>query len=519
MKVVSPDVMSKMDKATIEEVKIPGIVLMENAGREVADVVVYLWKQSKNYTKKVSIICGKGNNGGDGFVAARHLINNGFDVNVMLLASADEVKGDAKVNLNILKNINADIKYILNKDDIKDISAKCRDSFVIIDAILGTGLKGNVRGIASTAISVINRLNVPVLAVDIPSGVCGNTGKILGKAVKAHTTVTMALPKLGLTLYPGAAYVGKLIIGDIGMPDVIKDKALSAGEIIEKGNVSRCFKPYSQDAHKGTFGRVFVLAGSSGMSGAAYLTGMAAAKSGAGLVTVGTPSSLQDILAAKSTEIMTMGLCETKNRTLSIKALEKALDFAEKCDSVAIGPGLSQDKDTQKFVWEFIKRCKTPMVVDADGINALAKKTEILRDTLTPVVITPHPGEMARLLSTSLQKIQEDRVKSVKLAAKKFLCTAVLKGASTLIATVHDELYINPTGNPGMATGGSGDVLTGIIAAFLARGMAPYEAAIAGAYIHGLAGDFASKDTREISLLAGDLINFLPEAFKNTVIN
>lgn len=517
MKVVSPEVMSKMDKATIEKIGIPGIALMENAGREVADTIINFWKQNNSNIKKVSIICGKGNNGGDGFVIARHLINNGFDVKVILLATADEVKGDAKINLNILKNINADIKYILNEDDIRNLSDYCQDSFAIVDAIFGTGLRGKVRGIASSVISIINSLNIPVIAVDIPSGVCGKTGKILGEAVKAHITVTMALPKAGLVLYPGAEYVGKLIIGDIGMSNDIKNKALGVGEIVEKENVRRYFKPYSQDSHKGTFGRVFVLAGSSGMSGAAYLTGMAAAKSGAGLVTVGTPSSLQDILAAKSTEIMTLGLCETKNRTLSTKALEKALDFAKKCDSVAIGPGLSQDKDTQRFVWEFIKNCKTPMVVDADAINALAKKPEILKDTLATVVITPHPGEMARLLLTSLQEIQEDRVKSVKCAAKEFSCTAVLKGAATLIATAHDKLYINPTGNPGMATGGSGDVLTGIIAALLARGMTTCEAAIAGVYIHGLAGDLSSRITGEISLVAGNLIDFLPGAFKKII--
>lgn len=513
MKVVTPDMMGKMDKITIEEFGIPGIVLMENAGREVANTIIDLWRNNKCDNKKVTIICGKGNNGGDGFVAARYLINNGFDVRVVLLAPPEEVKGDAKVNLDILTNINADIKYILREADIKDIFNFCCESFIIVDAIFGTGLRGKIRGLASDIIFAINKVNVPKLAVDIPSGVCGSTGKILGDAVKSHWTVTMALPKIGLTLYPGAEYVGNLIVGNIGMPNQVKNEAISAGELVEGKDVAYFFKQYPRDAHKGTFGRVFVLAGSSGMSGAACLAGEAAIKSGAGLVTVGTPNSIQDILATKSTEIMTLGLRETKNRTLSIDALDEALDFAERCDSVAIGPGLSQEEGTQRFVLEFVKRCKAPMVIDADALNALARDLKVIENAKVPVIITPHPGEMARLLSTSLQKVQEDRVRFAKFAAKKFSCTAVLKGAATLTATANNELFINSTGNPGMATGGSGDVLTGVIAAFLARGLKPWQAAVAGVYIHGLAGDLASKNIGEISLTAGDLIDFLPGAF------
>lgn len=514
MKVVTPDIMGKMDKSTIEEYGVPGIVLMENAGREVANVIIDLWRKSKCDNKKIAVICGKGNNGGDGFVAARHLINNGFDVKVVILSSPEKIKGDARVNLDILLNIGADIKYILKEADIEKIYYFCCKSFIIVDAIFGTGLKGNIRGVASKVISTINEIKVPKLAVDIPSGVCGNTGRILGDAIKAQWTVTMALPKIGLTLYPGAEHVGKLITADIGMPNNVINKAISAGELVEKEMVTKFFKPYPQDAHKGIFGRVFILAGSSGMTGAACLAGEAAIKSGAGLVTIGSPLSVQDVIATKTTEVMTLGLSETKNRTLSIDALDKSLDFADKCDSVAIGPGLSREKDTQRFVLEFIKRCKTPMVIDADALNALAKDPEVIKDAQSPVIITPHPGEMSRLLSTSLQEIQQNRVKSAKLAAKRFLCTVVLKGAATLISTTDNEIFINSTGNPGMATGGSGDVLTGIIAALLARGLEPEQAAIAGVYIHGLAGDLSAEEIGEISLTAGDLIAFLSKAFK-----
>lgn len=515
MKVVSPSTMRQMDKIAIEEFKIPGVILMENAGIKVAQAVKNMWKAAKNgVSRKVVFFCGKGNNGGDGFVAARHLVNMGFEASVFIIADPDSITGDAAINLEIIKNLDIAIKVIKEEADLGEAKDLAKGAFVLVDAIFGTGLKGQVRGIAKSVIEIINQLEIPVISVDIPSGICGSTGKVLGAAVKAHQTVTLALPKTGLLLYPGAEYVGELITADISMPTKLVKSIDAEAELLDAEWVRQCFKAFPADAHKGTFGRVFIIAGSVGMTGAAALAATAAVRSGAGLVTIGIPEGLNDILEVKVTEAMTLPLPETPSGSLGKRAKEKSLDFAGKCDAVVLGPGLSTNPETVEFVRGFIAECSVPMIVDADGLNALAEYPDIFKEAKAPIVITPHPGEMARLLSTSVSDVQEDRIWAVKTAAKKFGCTAVLKGARSLIATTDGKLIINPTGNAGMATGGSGDVLAGMIGAFLARGMKPYEAAAAGIYLHGLAGDLAAKKQGQICLAASDIIDFLPKAFK-----
>lgn len=290
----------------------------------------------------------------------------------------------------------------------------------------------------------------------------------------------------------------------------------SQGKTITDSLIRPFFKPYPKDAHKGDFGRVFIIAGSAGMTGAAVLAGLSALRSGAGLVTVGIPESLNDILEIKLTEAMTLPLPEGPKRSFGENALTPALDFASKCDVIALGPGLSLGEETRHFVKDFIQNCDKPMVIDADALSALATRPAILTNARGPKIITPHTGEMARLLSTDQKGIQRDRVGAAKKAVEKFGCIAVLKGAGTLVCNL-DSIWVNTTGNPGMATGGSGDVLTGIITGFMARGMEPIEAALAGAYIHGLAGDLAAKEKGEISLIAGDIIEFLPTAIKRVL--
>jgi len=324
-----------------------------------------------------------------------------------------------------------------------------------------------------------------------------------------------------LLLYPGAEYVGELIIADIGMPallmkliETVDDEA----DLLDERWVKKCFKPFPPDAHKGNFGRLFIIAGSVGMTGAAALAATAGVRSGAGLVTIGIPHSLNDILEVKVTEAMTLPLPETSNRSLGVGAADKALNFANKCDAVVLGPGLSTNGETKEFVRRFIAECTVPLVVDADGLNTIAEFPAVLKEAKAPVIITPHPGEMARLLSTSVAEVQADRIGIVKKAAGEFGCTCVLKGARTLIATSDGKLMINPTGNAGMATGGSGDVLSGMIGAFLARGMKVHDAAGAGVYLHGLAGDLAAQEKGQICLAASDIIDFLPEAFKKTKV-
>jgi len=507
--------MRQADLTAIERYKVPGMVLMENAGRGVAEAVKKAYAgQNKDSNKKVIIICGKGNNGGDGFVVARHLVNDGFDVKVFILALENEIKGDALTNLEIIKEMRIPIKTVTTDEDLNTMAMECCNASVLVDAIFGTGIKGEIQGIAREAIQIINNSQNYVIAVDIPSGISGQTGKLLGVAVKADETVTMAAPKTGIILYPGAYYAGRVTVADIGMPREILDSLEPEAFFTEKDDVSLLFKPCLPTAHKGDFGRVFIIAGSQGMTGAAALSAMAAVRSGAGLVTVGIPESLLDILEVKLTEAMTKPLPQTPLRTLSIDALDLALEFASKCDAVALGPGLSTHEETKEFVKQFIMNCPKPMVVDADAINALAENPDILAAVPAPVVITPHPGEMARLLKLSVAEIEEDRIAAARRGVNLWHCAVLLKGARTLIASPGGRLWINSTGNPGMATGGSGDVLTGIIAAFIARGMATQEAAIAGAYIHGLAGDLAAKEKGHISLAAGDIIRFLPEAFR-----
>lgn len=517
MKVVSPLTMRKMDQMAIEEYKILGAVLMENAGREVALAVKDFYKRKSGgklqEKAKIVVFCGKGNNGGDGFVAARHLSNMGFSTFIYLIANPEDITGDAGLNLGIVEEMKLPIEIIDKSSDLSSIKEKIKDSSVIIDAIFGTGLKGEVKGIARDVIELINSLEVPTIAVDIPSGISGESGKVLGAAVKAEETVTMGALKIGLLLYPGAEYAGNIKIADIGMPKIVEESIEAEAELLEGKWVASCFKDYPPDAHKGTFGKVFIIAGSQGMTGAAALSAEAAVRSGAGLVTVGVPKSLDDILETKLTEAMKLPLAETPEHSLSPEALNTALDFASRCSAVVLGPGISQKIETKRFVNQFILKCSVPIVIDADGLNALADNPDILKDISVPVIITPHPGEMGRLLDMTSAQIQEDRIGAAKTAAKRFGCVAVLKGARTLIAKPDGKFFINPTGNPGMATGGSGDVLSGMIGAFLARGMKPHEAAASAVYLHGLAGDFAAFDKTEICLSAGDIVNYLYKAF------
>ncbi|GAQ25254.1 MULTISPECIES: bifunctional ADP-dependent NAD(P)H-hydrate dehydratase/NAD(P)H-hydrate epimerase [Tepidanaerobacter] len=517
MKVVSPVTMRKMDQMAIEEYKVPGAILMENAGREVALAAKNLFERKNSGMSankaKIAVFCGKGNNGGDGFVAARHLSNMGFGTTIYLIANPEDIIGDAGLNLKIVEEMELPIEIIGKSSDLSSIEEKIKESSIIIDAIFGTGLKGEVKGIARDVIELINSLKIPVIAVDIPSGISGESGKVLGTAIKAEETVTMGALKTGLLLYPGAEYAGNIKIADIGMPKIVEESIEAEAELLEDKWVASCFKAYPPDAHKGTFGKVFIIAGSQGMTGAAALSATAAVRSGAGLVTVGIPKSLDDILETKLTEAMKLPLAETSDRCLSLDALNTAIEFASTCNAVVLGPGISQKNETKKFVQQFILKCPVPIVIDADGLNALADNPDILKDISAPVIITPHPGEMGRLLNMTSAQIQEDRIGAARTAAKRFGCVAVLKGARTLIATPSNELFINPTGNPGMATGGSGDVLSGMIGAFLARGMEPHEAAASAVYLHGLAGDFAALDKTEIYLSAGDIINYLYKAF------
>lgn len=504
VKVSTAEQMREFDRLAVEEFGIPSIVLMENAGRHVADAVRTLLCDS---TGRVAIIAGKGNNGGDSFVAARHLRDEGVRVSVLLLCNPADVKGDARINLDILLRTGTSITPVKSPDDLR---LHFLESDLLVDAIFGTGLRGDITGLTAEVIELMNSSHRPIVSVDLPSGLDADTGKVWGTCIDASQTVTFALPKLGLVTYPGASKVGELIVGEIGIPHELYDSldiTLTGADWVAARIPER-----SQTAHKGIFGTVAVIAGSSGLTGAAAMAAESAMRVGVGLCTIGVPESLQDLMAVKLTEAMTKGLPETPARSVSPDALEPALDLCEKATAVVLGCGLSTDESTQEFVKEFIRVERKPMVIDADALNCLACHPEVLSGDHGEIILTPHPGEMARLLGTTNDDVQSNRLYAVREAATRFRCVVVLKGSGTLVADPSGRVFINPTGNPGLSTGGTGDVLAGAIGGLLAQRLTPFDAAVCGAFIHGLAGDITASEIGMAGLIAGDVIQALPKA-------
>lgn len=506
-KLATSEEMRELDRRAEQEFGVPSIVLMENAGRGVYEAVAHLIGNVQG--KHVAVVAGRGNNGGDGFVAARHLRDAGAQVKVLLLANPSEVTGDARINLDILLKTGLPVQPISVSDNLTAELAHCD---VIIDSIFGTGIRGEVTGLPAEAIRAINSSNRPVVSVDIPSGLDANTGRILGNCVQAHCTVTFALPKIGLVTYPGATCVGKLTVQDIGIPHSLYE-TISVELSSEKWVASK-LPNRPPDAHKGSFGTTIVIGGSSGMIGAAVLAGESALRCGTGLSITAVPASLQDVAAAKLTEVMTRPLPETETRAISSNALEPALQLCEKASAVVLGCGIGTHESTREFVVTLLSSLEKPLLLDADALNCLAVDPTALENKHGPVVITPHPGEMARLLKTNTQEIQADRLATARLASSRFHSVVVLKGARTIIAEPSGRVFVNPTGNHGMATGGTGDVLAGAIGSLMAQGLSPLEAAICGAFIHGMAGDLSAHELGDAGMMAGDVLKALPKAMK-----
>ena len=510
MKIVDSATMRRLDEKAIKRYGIPGLVLMENAGRGVAEIIERDFGNLKD--KRVSIFAGKGNNGGDGFVVARHLLNKGFKVCVYLVARPQDVHGDAKTNLNIWEKIKGETVSIVSKKSLERHRVNIRHSHLIVDAIFGTGLSADVKGIQRDVIEFINRLNKPVVAVDVPSGLDASNGKVLGDCVKATITATMAIPKIGLLIYPGMDYAGKVEVVDIGMPrELLKDEKIP-WELLDFEGIKRLIKPRHGNTHKGSFGHVFVLAGSIGKTGAAAMTSMGALRTGAGLVTLGIPKSLNQVMARKLTEVMTLPLPEsTSAGILGYEAFKSIMSFIRDKKVIVLGPGLTAEGPVKKLVLRLVRESKIPLVIDADGVNCLAGNVNVLKYAKAPIVITPHPGEMARLISLTTKDVQADRLGIASRFAKENKVIVVLKGARTVIAEPSGKIFINPTGNPGMATAGTGDVLSGMIGGFIAQGYSPLDAATIAVYMHGLAGDEVAKKKGQVGMIAGDILNILPK--------
>jgi len=521
LKLTTAAQMREMDRRTIEDFGVPSLVLMENAALRVVDVIAERFGPLGG--RRVGVVCGKGNNGGDGLAIARHLATRlGAEVEVWLASDPQSLTGDAAANFKMA------VRFGLNflTSDAPPVSGAANDgrggADLIVDALLGTGIRGGVTGEFAEVINAMNGAGCPIVAVDVPSGLDADTGKVEGACVKATLTVTFALPKVGLMVYPGAEYVGELVVADVGMPRQVMaadDLLVSATQAADvAGWLPRRIN--GRDSNKGQFGHVTVFAGSAGFVGAPCLTAEAAARTGAGLVTLAVPEGIQNALMARvSPVVMTRGLAQTAMGAFARGAVEAALELAGKGTAAALGPGLGgpDSEETRAFVREFVSRCPVPLVIDADALNCLALEPDrgasVVKGRPATTVLTPHPGEMGRLLGTDTKSVQADRRAAVEQAASDYGCPVLLKGARTLIASPDGRLAVNTTSNPGMATGGSGDVLSGVLAALLAAKLEPWEAAAAGAFLHGLAGDLvAAEQGGPAGLIATDLVNHLPAA-------
>ncbi len=516
MELVTTAEMRELDRAAIEGRKTPSICLMENTGQSVAREMERHF--GPLHGKTVTIVAGKGQNGGDGFVVARLLRKKNCKARVALLCSPASLKGDAATNLKRFQKTGGRC-HAVDKESALDavLAPLLQTSNLLVDAIFGTGLNAPVKGIPASAISLMNASGRPIVAIDLPSGLDGDRGAVMGIAVTAALTVTLARPKRGLYLGVGPNHAGLIRVADIGIPDDLVAAAKIPVTLLQATDISPLIPKRSRTAHKGTFGHAGIIAGSAGKTGAAAMAAMAALRIGTGLVTVATPRSLSDVLEAKLLEAMVCPVPETEARTLSKQALEPLLTFTADKTALAIGPGIGRHPETQALVHNLLVEAKRPMVLDADGLNAVAGHADLLGRASGPLILTPHPGEMARLLGTTSAEIQRDRLGAASRLARERNVCVVLKGAGTIVAAPDGRLAVNSTGNPGMATAGTGDVLAGIVVGLLAQGLPAWEAACAGVYLHGLAGDLAASEQGEAGLIAGDVIRAIPRAIQRVL--
>ncbi len=501
-RVVDADTMRALDRHTIQKLEVSAELLMESAGRAVAEAALRLDRSGP-----VWVLCGPGNNGGDGFVVARHLFQLGVAVEIVFLGHSERLSSEAQANWARTKSLGI---------TVRGPSTRWTRAGVVIDALFGTGLGRPLRGDAAVwvrrARSARSR-GARVISIDVPSGLDADTGQVLGTAVEADLTVTLGLPKLGLALEPGRSHAGEIVVARIGIADVAPDAGFSV-ELWRPGRAARELPARLPGGHKGSFGHVLVVAGSPGKTGAAALAAAGAGRAGAGLVTVACPSSLNAILEVKCTEAMTAPLPETPDQTLGPTATTAVLELAAERDVVAMGPGLGRGAATGTFLLQVAESLAKPLVLDADGLYPFAGALEQLRARRAPTVLTPHPGEAGRLLGSSAQAVNADRVAAACTLAERTGSTVVLKGAATVVASAEGFAAINPTGGPELGSGGTGDVLTGIVAALLAQGLGADRAATLAAWVHGATGDALAHRSGLSGVLAGDVAQALPATFE-----
>jgi NAD(P)H-hydrate epimerase len=509
MRILNAAQMRDADRHTIEEIGIPSLVLMENAGRQVVAAIEAAYESFLD--GRVAVLCGRGNNGGDGFVVARTLAQRGVDVSVFVLGPVAAVTGDARLNLDILGRLGVDAVEVTDEQAWDLHSSEVGACGLVIDAIVGTGLKPPLAGLLETVVADLNTLEVPVVSIDLPSGLSADTSHVVGHAVQAVMTVTLASPKIPLVLPPAEDHAGDVVIADIGIPPAIIEGLPGRHlELVTPEQLRLFVQPRPVDSHKGDYGRLTIVAGSPGKTGAAYLAAMGALKAGAGLVTIAAPASCQSTLAALAPEYMTEALAETAG-DISEACVDQVLRIQQ--DVIACGPGLGRTAGVRSFVRALVERAAVPLVLDADALVAFEDAPGALAGgDERQIVITPHPGEMARLLGLSIEDVQANRLDVAAQFAAEHSVHVVLKGHRTVIATPAGRAFINPTGNPGMATGGTGDVLTGMLAAWLAQLLDAEAACQLAVFLHGAAGDLAAESEGQASMTAGDLVRHIGAA-------
>jgi NAD(P)H-hydrate epimerase len=519
MRIFSAEAMARLDRAAVEELGVPSLVLMENAALGLAEAVA----RSFPAAGTVAIFCGPGNNGGDGLALARHLAIRGYDVTCFLAFGGREPRGDAATQLAICRRLAPELLRLTElpagEDPAAALSA-AREADLVVDALFGTGLARPLAGWFAGLVEGLDALPVPKLAVDLPSGLAGSRSDLFGPHLRADVTVTFGAPKPAQIFPPAADAVGELVVADLGIPLSVLDRG-GAGEgedelhlLLAEEAAALLPPPRAAGAHKGDFGHLLVVAGATGKAGAAILAARAAVRSGAGLVTAAVPEPIVQTVDGGSIESMSLALPAGAGGRLAAGAADAILAAARGKDALALGPGLGQGDPEAGEIRRAVLECDLPLALDADGVNAFAGRAAELAVRRAPTVLTPHPGELGRLLGTATAEVSADRPGAARRAARETGAVVVLKGHLTLVATPEGAVWVAATGNPGLATGGTGDVLTGMVGAFLAQGYEPLEAALLGVHLHGLAGDLAAAARGEIALAAGDLIEHLPAAFR-----
>ena len=519
MRIVTPEAMARIDRAAVEELGLPSLVLMENAALGLAEAV----GRSFPAAESVAIFCGPGNNGGDGLALARHLAIRGYRVACYLAFGGREPRGDAGTQLAVCRKMAPQLLRLVElaaDEDPAEALRAAREADLVVDALFGTGLARPLEGWFAELVEGIDALPVPKLAVDLPSGLAGGRSELFGPHLRADLTVTFAAPKPAQVFPPAADAVGELVVADLGIPASLVDRDWDGqGEgslhlLTSEEAAALLPPPRPAGAHKGDFGHLLVVAGATGKAGAAILTARGAVRAGAGLVTAAVPEPIVQTVDGGSIESMSLALPASADGRLAAGAGEAILAAARGKDAVALGPGLGGGEPEAGEIRRAVLACELPLVLDADGVNAFAGRAGELAARAAATVLTPHPGELGRLLGIAAAEVAADRVGAARRAARETGGVVVLKGHLTLVAGPEGAVWVNTTGHPAMATGGTGDVLTGVVGAFLAQGYEPLEAALLAVHLHGLAGGLAAAERGEIALAAGDLIDLLPAAFR-----